>query len=187
MDEAEPEETGERRPRRLRRGGSKKEAVQKVIESEGDNSEVEAADNDESNYDPSHDNKKKSKHDKVKASRKLVLTRKTRKAKAVDQDEEHESLKDEQVADDGSIIPSQASNCDQEESDPDESLPVQDTKPKKAKAAPKNKKPKKIKAGEEEEFNPNKVRANNRLVGDIVCNDLYDDDEDGKVHSIESD
>jgi len=104
MDEAEPEETGERRPRRLRRGGSKKEAVQKVIESGGDNSDVEVADNDESNYDPSHDNKKKSKHDKVKASRKLVLTRKTRKAKDVDEDEQHESLKDEQVADDGSII-----------------------------------------------------------------------------------
>ena len=44
--------------------------VQKVIESDEERSDE--LDNDESNYDPSFDNKKKPKHGKVKASRKLL-------------------------------------------------------------------------------------------------------------------
>ena len=80
--------------------------VQKVVESGDDRSDADQAENDESNYDPSHENKKKDKQAKVKASRKLVLTRKTRKEKTVDVDDdaEHVSIGEEMVKSDGSII-----------------------------------------------------------------------------------
>ena len=115
------------------------------MESDQDGSDADPAVNDESNYDPSHENKK-SKRPKVKGSRKLARTRKNRKESTVDvNDDDNISIGDQVIQSDGSVIQSQqsvASENLQEESDENSPTPVKAPKQKKTKTGG-AKKPKK--------------------------------------------